>query len=1056
MTVAYGDIARVLDGARRRKVRVVVLATAGLGLAVALLVLLLGAVALSRGARIGIRPVVLALAVTALAAAIAVAVRALRRTAWTREAAARAVAREDEGLRSDLVSSVELARERDEIRESGRFSVALVDAHLERTAGLARGIDLAAVVPDLWARRGATALAAVAALSAASFLVGGRDFASAYRRIVRGDPPGTPAPAADPITGDIELTYAFPAYMRREPRTLSGTGGEVHAPKGTEVSLRTRGDRPVKVAEIAVQYDAPVQANPSAASKPTSPAGPTAPPTIVKRYALTVNGDRDLSGRFLVTDGGSYRFRFLDGKGKVLAEGPPIPIQLEPDAPPTARVLAPDQEIEVDANEVVRIEWQAEDDFGLSEVALVTKPDGGTESRRVLAKPDGRRRDAGTFDLDLKPERLAEGERLSFWLEAVDTDTVSGPKKGQSETHVVKIYSEAEHRRQVLEKARQAYEEMIALLGDRLDTFAAGPVATPERLPTALQLDTRTRHLHERMREVAGEIRRDPAGPREVAAALVNTTGALRLAEARVSNARGSVAQAIRVRIRPDGSLVRTMGALDGQLDAELEKGILYLEQLLDKRRAEDLVRLAKDLGARRRDLANLMEKYRKAPTDQGKKELLAQIGRMKERVRDLLSRMAELSKGFNDEHMNAEALAELAKSKDLVGGLDEVEKLLAQGDVEGAMKALDRMASTMDEMVAGLERTAGRPDEKQQALMKEMLAFKEELEKVKAEQEKTAGETEQVRGEYRKKLEQKMKGAEAEVKRLEQLAKEARQDVESAQPGITYRAEIEYEAAREALVDLERALGMKELGAALETAQRAAPSVERLARYLDEDAELARESPIALRRDAAQVQDAQRKVDGAVPKAREIRDQLSRMFPDPRQVLGQDAQKRLQQLAQRQAGLEKRSEGLQQRLSELSQQAPIFPPDAQGQLGESTGHMGQAATELGNRNPQRGHGEQELAMDALARFQKGLEEAARKGKGGGQGQGFPFPFAESGGRDETGEGREASRERVKIPGAEAYRVPEEFRRDLLDAMKAGTPERYKSEVQRYYEELVK
>ena len=68
MTVAYGDIARVLDGARRRKVRVVVFATAGLGLAVALLVLLLGALALARGARIGIRPVVLALAVTALEA----------------------------------------------------------------------------------------------------------------------------------------------------------------------------------------------------------------------------------------------------------------------------------------------------------------------------------------------------------------------------------------------------------------------------------------------------------------------------------------------------------------------------------------------------------------------------------------------------------------------------------------------------------------------------------------------------------------------------------------------------------------------------------------------------------------------------------------------------------------------------------------------------------------------------------------------------------------------------------------------------------------------------
>jgi DNA repair exonuclease SbcCD ATPase subunit len=609
----------------------------------------------------------------------------------------------------------------------------------------------------------------------------------------------------------------------------------------------------------------------------------------------------------------------------------------------------------------------------------------------------------------------------------------------------------------VLEKAREALEEMIALLGDRLETFAAGSVATPERLPAAQQLDVRTRQLHERLRDAAREIRRDAAGPRELAAALANVAAGLRLAEARVANARAAVAQAFRVRIRPDGTLVRTMGALDAALDAELEKDVLYLDGLLDKQRAEDLVRLAKDLGARRRDLAGLLEKYRKAPSEAGKRELLARIGRMKERVKDLLSRMAQLSKGFNDEHMNEEALAELAKSKDLVGGLDDVEKRLAQGDVEGAMKALDQMASTMDEMLAGLQRTAGRPDERSSALMKEMLAFKDELEKVKAEQEQTAGETESVRAEYRKKLEQKLKGAEAEVKRLEKLAAEARKDVESAQPGVTYRAEIEYEQAREALSDLERALGMKELGAALETAQRAAPSVERLSRYLQEDAELAQESPIALRRDAAQVRDAHQKVDDAVPKAREVRDSLSRLFPDPRSVLGQDAQKRLQQLSQRQSALEKRAEGLQQKLAELSQQAPIFPPDAQGQLGETRGHMGQAAAELGNRNPQRGHGEQALALDALSRFQKGLEEAAKKGRGQGGGQGFPFPFAEGGGRgEESGDGRESSRERVKIPGAEAYKVPEEFRKDLLDAMKEGTPDRYKGDVQRYYEELVK
>ena len=159
-------------------------------------------------------------------------------------------------------------------------------------------------------------------------------------------------------------------------------------------------------------------------------------------------------------------------------------------------------------------------------------------------------------------------------------------------------------------------------------------------------------------------------------------------------------------------------------------------------------------------------------------------------------------------------------------------------------MKALDQMASSMDQMLAGLQRTAGMPDEKAQALMKEMLAFKEQLEKVKAEQERTAGETEKVRAEYRKKLQDRTKASEQEVKRLEELAGEARRDVDRAQPGITYRSELEYEQSRESLSDLERALGMKELGAAWESAQRAPPSVERLSRYLEEDAALDGETP--------------------------------------------------------------------------------------------------------------------------------------------------------------------------------------------------------------------
>ena len=34
--------------------------------------------------------------------------------------------------------------------------------------------------------------------------------------------------------------------------------------------------------------------------------------------------------------------------------------------------------------------------------------------------------------------------------------------------------------------------------------------------------------------------------------------------------------------------------------------------------------------------------------------------------------------------------------------------------------------------------------------------------------------------------------------------------------------------------------------------------------------------------------------------------------------------------------------------------------------------------------------------------------------------------------------------------------MPEEYRKDILDAMKQGAPEKYKDQVKRYYEEIVK
>ncbi len=1070
MAAAYPDIARALSRARRRQGWIAAVAGLGQGLAAASGATLLGAVALALGAGAWARPASLSLALLALVAAVAWTAWTVGRTALGEPAAARTLAAQDEALRSDLLSAVELERERGEVERTGRFSLALLDAHLARTAERARGVDLRRAISSRLARRAGLALAGVALAHAAALALGGGTLGRAYGRVLGGErtPPGPPR--AEPITGDVEITYRYPSYMGRPEKKLSGTGGEITAPPGTEVRLRTRSDRPVTEAQIVIEAGVAAAAAPGpastagaprpasgrvAAEPPAKPAGAGAAaregPQVL---ALSVENGRDLSGGFVVRDAGSYRFRFTKGS-KVLALGPPIPVVVEPDAFPEVRITAPASEVEVGARERVHVDWAASDDVGLTDLTLVTKAPAGDEKRRVVRTFGAGRRESGSLDVDLAPWRLAEGEKLLYWLEVRDNDTVSGPKRSASATHTAAIYSEAQHRRAALEKAQALWEELVRLLGDRLERLPRGE-PTLERVAAGDAFDTRARALSDRLREGAADLRRDRSVPIPVATALSNVAGGLRAAVDRSASARQTLGRTLRM-ASVDPRLARWMDDLDAEMDGELEKDVLYLEKLFDKLKADDLVRLARDLAARRRDLASLLEKYRQAPRAEARRELLAEVARLKARMRDLLQRMAELARGIDDEHMNAEALAEVARSNDLMGGMDRVAELLQKGDLEAAMKELDAMGSALQQMLASLERTARHPGRPDEALAREARELERRLDALQAEQERLAAETERARNEYRRRVAERLEAAENRARHMAELAHEARERVHEAGKGVGLRAEESYGMSRDRLRDLERALAMHDFDAALETVRRALPPMQRLATELEEDALVSERFPGQRSREPSQAREAAQKARAALPPARQVRQELERLFPDPRSVLPPGEQAGLERQSRRQAELEKEAGAMQQLVQEMMRAAPVFPPRAPQLVGESRGHMLQAAEELGRRNPQRGHAQQKQALDALSRFRKGLEEMARRGSGAGGGGSFPFPFAvvELGGGDDGSWG-DPSREKVEIPGADAHRSPEEFRRDLLEAMKQGAPEAYQAEVKRYYEELVR
>jgi hypothetical protein len=58
--------------------------------------------------------------------------------------------------------------------------------------------------------------------------------------------------------------------------------------------------------------------------------------------------------------------------------------------------------------------------------------------------------------------------------------------------------------------------------------------------------------------------------------------------------------------------------------------------------------------------------------------------------------------------------------------------------------------------------------------------------------------------------------------------------------------------------------------------------------------------------------------------------------------------------------------------------------------------------------------------------------------------------------RRRGGHGRGNQQEKVEIPDEDPNAAPREFRKDVMDAMKQGAPDRYKDQNKKYYEELVK
>ncbi len=99
-----------------------------------------------------------------------------------------------------------------------------------------------------------------------------------------------------------------------------------------------------------------------------------------------------------------------------------------PDGFPIVELLRPVEDMEINGDETLTLEFTSRDDFGVQEVVLIAKVD-GREERSSLHKGENRKLlPRERYHWDVGKLRLREGSEVLYHLEVLDNDTISGPK----------------------------------------------------------------------------------------------------------------------------------------------------------------------------------------------------------------------------------------------------------------------------------------------------------------------------------------------------------------------------------------------------------------------------------------------------------------------------------------------------------------------------------------------------------------------------------------------------------------------------------------------------
>lgn len=311
----------------------------------------------------------------------------------------------------------------------------------------------------------------------------------------------------EPIVESFQLQFNYPAYTQLPPQILETNTGNADVLYGTEVNITGKSNKPLTESHLIFDESDPVP--------------------------LQIDAETGIKGSFIAKEAGTYHIQILDKEGLTNTAPLVYTLNVFKDNVPQVEIVEPGKDLELDDDMLVKLKVESTDDYGLQTLQLVHRIQKENANDVIVtlkqippstSPPQTSQFITYTWDID--PIGLFPGETVSYYVQALDTDNVSGPNIGKSRTYTLRfptldelyeeLASEQETEQYSLDELFDEQSEatgMVEELLDKIRKFNEFSLTDKKRLQqvveTQKQIEQKANELITNMQQTTSDIEKN-------------------------------------------------------------------------------------------------------------------------------------------------------------------------------------------------------------------------------------------------------------------------------------------------------------------------------------------------------------------------------------------------------------------------------------------------------------------------------------------------------------------------------------------------------------------